>query len=420
MKKAYEIKGISNINGTIKVQGSKNSALAIIVASLLCKDKVTLYNVPNIKDVIELLEILKKINVDVSFIDNTLNIDSTNIEYKSLLLDEVNKFRASYYFIGAFLSLFNKVEIYLPGGCNIGKRPIDQHIKALNALNVNICLSSSIIKASSSEIKGEEITLDIPSVGATINTILTCILKGGTTIIKNAAKEVEIVDFVNFLNAMGANIIGAGSSVICINSVSKLHGVKYTIMPDRIVTGTYLIYGALLANKLTLTNINSKDNQALINVLVNLGAQMDIRKNSISIFKLDEFDKINIKTGIHPSFPSDLMQIIATLLFFGNGISLVEETLFENRFNFLKQIEKMNGKYFIYDNKALIIPSLLKSSVVECEDLRGGAALLLAAMASEGVSIIKDVEYIERGYEDIVSVLSSVGVDIKEIELYEA
>ena len=420
MAKAYEINGKAKINGNIKVQGSKNSSLAIIVASILCKDRIILHNVPKILDVYELIDILKEINVKVSFIDNTLIVDSSNITYKSLLIEQVKKFRASYYFIGAFLSLFNKVEIFLPGGCNIGSRPIDQHIKALNALNVNVCLSSTTIKASVDTLKGEEIVLDIPSVGATINAILVSVFKEDITIIKNAAKEVEIVDLVNFLNKMGANIVGAGSSVICINKSSTFKPIEYNIMPDRIASGTYLIYGALLAEKLTLTNINSHDNHALLNVLINLGVNIDIRKDSITIYKLDSFSKINIQTGAYPLFASDLMQIISVLLFYGKDISLIEETLFENRFSYLKQIEKMNGKYFIYDNKALIIPSKLIASSLTVSDLRGGAALLLAAMSCQGVSIIKNVEYIERGYEDIVNVLRSVGVDIKEIELYEA
>lgn len=420
MAKAYKIKGKSIINGKIKVQGSKNSSLPIIVASIMCKDVVTLTNVPKIKDVFELLEILKKINVETTFIDDMLIIDSTNINYTSLLFEEVNRFRASYYFIGAFLSIFENVEIFMPGGCNIGKRPIDQHIKALNALNVDICLSANTIKANSTNIKGDEISLDIPSVGATINTILASVLKGNTTIIKNAAREVEVVDLVNFLNKMGANIKGQGTSIIIVESVSKLYKTNYKIMPDRIVTGTYLIYGALLAKELTLTNINSKDNYALINSLINLGAEMQIKKDCITINKIDRFDKLNIKTGVYPSFPSDLQQIMTTLLFYGEGISLVEETLFENRFSFLNQIKKMGGKYFIYDNKVLVIPSKLNPEIIECEDLRGGAALLLAAISCEGESIVKNVEYIERGYENIVEVLNSVNVDIEEIEIYEA
>lgn len=420
MNKVYEIKGKSVLNGTINVQGSKNSALAIIVGSLLCKDVVILKNVPKIQDVFELLEIFKKINVKAIFIENSLMIDSTNIEYSPLLFEEIIKFRASYYFIGAFLSLFKKVQIYLPGGCNIGKRPIDQHIKALNELNINVTIDNDIINAFTKEVIGSEIVFDVVSVGATVNAILASVFASKPTILKNVACEPEITDLINFLNKMGAKIIGKGSSVLYIEGVNCLKAISYEIMPDRIVTGTFLIYGALLANKLTLKNINTKDNYALINILINLGLQMDIKSNEITIYGIKSFEKANIKTEVFPGFPSDLQQIMTTFLFMGKQISLVEETLFENRFDFLNEIKTMGGKYFIYDNKVLIIPSSFNNAVVSCKDLRGGAALLLACMSCQGVSIIKNVEYIERGYEDIVDVLKSINVDIKEITMYEA
>lgn len=420
MSKVYEINGRPKMEGTIKVQGSKNSALAIITASLLANDVVTLENVPNIKDIQELLQIIKKLNGKISFIENNLIIDSSELVYDSLLFKEIKKFRASYYFIGVFLSLFGKVEIYLPGGCKIGKRPIDQHIKGLNALNVNLCITSDVLKANALMIQGNEITLDIASVGATINLLLASLYASGKTIIKNAAKEPEIADLIHFLNSMGADICGEGSGVLVVNPTKKLHKTSYKIMPDRIVTGTYLLYGTLLAKKLTLTNIYTQDNYALINLLVSLGAEMDIRKDKITIYGLRCFEKANIKTDVYPEFPSDLQQIMTTFLFKGNGVSLVEETLFENRFSFLNEIQKMGGRFFVFDNKALIIPSKLTSNVVSCQDLRGGAALLLACLLAEGTSILKNVEYIERGYENIVEVLKSVHVDIKEIDIHEA
>lgn len=420
MAKYYEIVGRPKINGSIKIQGSKNSALSIIVASILAKDVVVLENVPNIKDIQELLVILKKINVKVSFIENSLIIDSSEIKYSSLLIEQIKNFRASYYFIGAFLALFNKVETFLPGGCNIGKRPIDQHIKGLSALNVNLCLNENSISAYSKEIIGSDISLDIPSVGATVNIILASMFASGKTIIKNAAKEPEIIDLVKFLRKMGANISGEGSEVIVISPVSSLHKANYTIMPDRIVTQTYLLYGALLAEKLTLTNISLMDNCALVNVLINMGAQMDIRKNRITIYGFKSFEKANIKTGVFPLFPSDIQQIMCAFLFNGKGVSVVEETLFENRFAFLNEIAKLGGKYFVYDDKAIIIPSTLKGNTITCNDLRGGAALLLACLSATGKSTLKNIDFIERGYQDIVQTLQSVNVDIKEYETYEA
>ena len=356
----------------------------------------------------------------VSFIENSLIIDSSEIKYSSLLIEQIKNFRASYYFIGAFLALFNKVETFLPGGCNIGKRPIDQHIKGLSALNVNLCLNEDSISAYSKEIIGSDISLDIPSVGATVNIILASMFASNKTIIKNAAKEPEIIDLVKFLRKMGANISGEGSEVIVISPVSSLHKANYTIMPDRIVTQTYLLYGALLAEKLTLTNISLMDNCALVNVLINMGAQMDIRKNRITIYGFKSFEKANIKTGVFPLFPSDIQQIMCAFLFNGKGVSVVEETLFENRFAFLNEIAKLGGKYFVYDDKAIIIPSTLKGNTINCNDLRGGAALLLACLSATGKSTLKNIDFIERGYQDIVQTLQSVNVDIKEYETYEA
>lgn len=420
MKKAYEITGNNVIEGTIKIQGCKNSALAIIVASLLAQDVVVLENIPNIKDIQELICVLKKINVKTSFIDNTLIVDSSEIVYSSLLYDEIKNFRASYYFIGVFLSMFKKVDIYLPGGCAIGKRPIDQHIKGLNALGINLCLKQDSLKASCDNVIGSEINLDIASVGATINLILASLKANKPTIIKNAAKEPEVCDLINFLNQMGANIIGGGSNVIVINPVSSLHKTTYQIMPDRIVAGTYLIYGALLANKLTLTNLKSKDMYCVINTLINLGANMDVKDDSITIYKIKSFDNINVKTDVYPFFPSDLQQILSVLMFYGKKVSIIEETLFENRFEYLNEIDKMNGKFFVFANKVMIIPSVLKGSIVKCKDLRGGAALLLAAISCKEDSILEDIHYIERGYENIVNDLLNVGVKIKEITTYEA
>lgn len=420
MKKIFEIKGKSKIKGTINVQGSKNSSLAIIVASLLCKDVVFLENVPRIQDVFELIEILKKINVKVSFINNNMVIDSSSITYEKLLFEEIKRFRASYYFIGVFLSLFKKVEIYLPGGCEIGTRPIDQHIKGLSTIGVDINIKDNILKASCNSIIGKDVFLDIASVGATINIILASMNAINTIVIKNAALEPEITDLIMFLNTMGANIIGQGSGVLSIYPTKKLYKTNYCIMSDRIVAGTYLIYGALLAEKLTLNNINTKDLYALINILINLGVEMDIKKDSITVYKIDSFKQVNIKTGCYPMFPSDLQQIMAVFLLSGEGVSFIEENMFENRFLFLKEIEKMEGRYFVFDNKAIIIPSTLKASDINVKDLRGGAALLLACMCANGESIIRNVEYIERGYEDIVNVLKSVNVDIKEKIIYEA
>ena len=420
MYKAYEIVGNPIIEGEITIQGSKNSALAIICGALLCKGVVVLDNIPRIQDVFELLQILKKINVKFSLIDHQLMLDSSDIQNQPLLFEEIKHFRASYYFIGVFLALFQNVEIYLPGGCKIGKRPIDQHLKGFSQLNIDFNIQNDIFKANSKQILGNEISLTIPSVGATINLILASLLNKNTTIIKNAALEPEIIDFILFLKSMGAKIFGEGSSTIIISPSLNLHSTTYSIMPDRIVSGTYLLYGALLAKKLTLKNFKVKDNEALIHLLINMGANMDIKTNQITIYKMPSFKNAIVKTGVFPEFPTDLQQIITTMLFKGKQLSIVEENIFEDRFLFLKQLQKIGGNYVILNNTVLIFPSSFENGILNCEDLRGGAALLLAAMLAKGTSILKNVNYIERGYENIVEILKNVHVQIKEINLHEA
>lgn len=420
MKKKYLITGGHTLNGIIKVQGSKNASLPIIVASIMCKDKILLTNVPRIKDVYALLNILRYLNCEVTFIDNDLYINSSNLEYKDLLINPVKEFRASYYFIGAFLALFKKVKIYYPGGCKIGLRPIDQHLKGFYLLGATMLNEKDILSGTCSELKGAEIELDINSVGATINIILSAILANGKTIIKNAACEPEIVDFCNFLKKMGADIIGEGTNVIIINGVQKLIPCSYKIMPDRIVAGTFLIYGAAISNKLTLLEIKKSDLSALINALINIGVNMDIKDDSITVYKSNNLKGIVLSTGIYPLFPSDLQQILSILLLKVQGNSIIEEKLFEKRFLHLKELSKMGASYFVYNNKALLIDCPFKPATLECNDLRGGAALLLACLLANGNSTLKNIEYIERGYENIVNILNGLGGKIVEEEYEEA
>lgn len=419
MIKGYKIDGNKQLKGTIKVQGCKNSALAIIAASLLCKDKVTLYNVPRISDVFALLNILKKINVTYSFKKNTLKIDSKNIEYKPLLMEEIKDFRASYYFLGVFLSLFSKVEILIPGGCKIGNRPLDLHIKGLKKIGASIVIKEDKIIGVIDKYRSNIIYLDIASVGATINILLAGAFHNTYIIINNAAKEPEITDLVTFLNKMGCKIKGKESSKLEVLPTKTIKKVKYKIMSDRIVAGTFLLYGMLLAKKLTIKNFIYKDNEALISVLKRLNVKMKSKKKKVIIYKSILSKSIDITTGVFPNFPTDLQQVMCASLLFNKKSSTIKETLFENRFTFLKQIKKMNGKYLIKDNKVTIYPSKIKNNNIICEDLRGGAALLLCCLVAKGTSILNDVKYIERGYEDIVVILRKLGASIDEIYIGE-
>lgn len=420
MKRTYVVEGNQKLEGTIPIQGSKNAALAIIVAAILCKDQVVLENIPHIKDIQQLLKILRYLHCDIRTHHNQLIIDSKNIRYESLLIDEIKEYRASYYFIGAFLSLFGKVEIYQPGGCKIGKRPIDQHIKGLTLLNVNVCLNNDRLLANASLIEGGEINLDIASVGATINLILASLFANNKVVINHAAKEPEVVDFVCFLKKMGARILGEGTDTIVIMPCEKLQGITYTIMPDRIVSGTYMIYGVALAKRLKLTHMRTKDNYALINTLINMGVQMDVRESSITIYESKNLVKSHIITGPYPEFPSDLQQVISVLFLQLDGVSIIEETLFENRFTHLQELKKMNAKFFLFIDKALLLKSDFVPSTMNAHDLRGGAALLLGALIAPGTSVIRQIEFIERGYEDIVRDLNRVGAHIRVEEYEEA
>lgn len=415
MEKTYKIIGGKELKGKINIQGSKNAALPIIIASLLNKNKTTLNNIPNIKDVLELIEILKKLNVQTKFNNNSLSIDASNIKYIPLTIMEVQTFRASYYFIGAFLSLYGKVEIFKPGGCKIGSRPIDQHIFGLEKLGAKIIVENELIKCSIERIEKADIYLDIPSVGATINIILASLNTKEKIIINNAAKEPEIEDFVNFLNKSGFNIQGAGTSKIIIKPYEKTYKVKYKIIPDRIVAGTFLIYGSLLAKKLTIKNFYVKHNEILLLTLKSLGVKIKSKKNSIVVFKTNLTKGANITTGVYPSFPTDLQQIITVLLLYSKEKSFVTETLFENRFSFLNEIKKAGGKFMIFKNTVEIFPSNTSSSTFCCEDLRGGAALLLVCLYSKGASTLKNIKYIERGYENIINNLRKIGARIDEI-----
>lgn len=414
MTKEYRITGGKSLKGRINVHGSKNAALPIIIASTLIRNKTTLHNIPNITDIQELLEILKKLNVSVKYKKNKLKIDSSKIKYAPLIMEEIEKFRASYYFIGAFLYLFNKVEIIKPGGCKIGARPIDQHISGLKQLGAKIEIIDNHINAEIKNINEGIITLSIPSVGATINIILASLNTKGKIVINNSAKEPEVVDFICFLNKVGFSINGAGTNQITILPKRTIKKVKYRIIPDRIVAGTFLLYGALLAKKLKINNFIISHNTSLISILKSVGVKIKERKKTLIVYKSKIDKSINVQTGVYPNFPTDLQQVLTAFLLYNQKKSKVTETIFEDRFSFLNEIKKSGGNFALDKDTVEIIPSKTISTTFSCQDLRGGAALLLVCLNSKGVSTLKDVQYIERGYENIVKKLKKIGAEIYE------
>lgn len=411
--KQIKIEGGNILSGTIPISGSKNSAVALVPASLLSDDIVTIENIPDISDIDALNEILVYLGADVKREDGRMVIDPRSLINKEIPENISKKLRASYYFMAALLCKFKKVEMYFPGGCNIGSRPIDQTLKAFRILGANIKEENNKYLITADKIVGGNVYLDMPSVGATINTMLVAVKAEGKTIIENAAREPEIVSVATFLNNMGAKIVGAGTSRICIIGVDSLSGCFTEVIPDRIEAGTYLIAGALLGNNLTIANIIPKHIESLIIKLKEIGFDMDIGIDYITISKIDNLKPIDVKTLAYPGFATDLQQPLTPLLTICNGTSSIEETIYENRFNNVKYLNDMGANIKI-DGKKIYIngPTKLVGREVESTDLRAGACMVLAGLMAEGITKINSVEHILRGYENIISKLQNVGAKI--------
>jgi len=417
--KRISINGGKTLSGDINITGAKNSAVALIPASVLCDEQTTIYNVPNISDRDALIDILHELNCETSLNSDLLKIDSSKVENKKISLELSKKMRASYYFMGALLSRFKHVEMYFPGGCNIGKRPIDIHIKGFEALGAKVVVKGDLYKIDAEELKGANITFDFASVGATINVMLAAVKAKGKTVIKNAAREAEIVNVATFLNNMGAKISGAGTSVIRIEGVDYLHRAMIEVIPDRIEAGTYIILGAMIGDKLRINNIIPEHIDALLSKLKEMKIKYEIDENSVIISKCDDIKAINIKTAVYPGFPTDLGQPMSVLLTQANGVSIFDETIYENRMGHVKYLNKMGANIKNSNTNAVIIgPSQLSGCEVEATDLRGGAAMVLAGLIADGNTKITSIEHILRGYDSLINKLKNVGADIK-IEEHE-
>ncbi len=412
------IEGNNILSGTIEIGGAKNSAVALIPASILANGTSVIENVPNISDRDALLDILNILNCESNLEQDKLTIDTTKLKNSVIEESLSSRMRASYYFMGALLGREKFVEIYIPGGCNIGTRPIDIHLDGFRALGANITIEGNKYTLKADKLIGTDIYLKFPSVGATINIILAAVLAEGKTIIHNAAKEIEIVNVVDYLITMGANIEGAGTNEITITGVNELHGGKISVLPDRIEAGTYIILGALCGKDLKISNIIPEHLEALTSKLKEMGVNLIINKDNIIVNKVNELKPINIKTLIYPGFPTDIGQPMSVLLTKGNGTSLFEETIWENRMGHVPSLNKMGANIKVNGMNAIINgPTKLKGCEVIATDLRGSAALVIAGLAAEGTTIITDVEHILRGYENIKGKLTNVGakIELKEI-----
>lgn len=417
MKKII-IEGKKELTGTIKISGAKNSAVALIPASILCDEPVTINNIPDISDIDALNEILEFLNAKIKREKGTMIIDASNITNNEIPEEISKKLRASYYFMSAILGKYKKVEMYFPGGCNIGKRPIDQTLKAFEALGAKVKEKDNKYKIYAKELIGAEINLNMPSVGATINAIFASVRAKGITTINNAAREPEIANVIDFLNQMGAKIEGKDTSKITITGVNKLHSTNIEVIPDRIETGTYVIIGALLGNNLKIDNVVPKHINSLLQKLKEANAHIEVHDNYIITNKSNDLKCIDIVTKGYPGFATDLQQPLTTLLTQCNGVSVLEETIYENRFNNVEYLNKMGANITI-DNRKIYVSGKtnLKGAEVKATDLRAGACMVIAGLIADGKTIIDDIDHVLRGYENIIEKLQNVGAKIEKEEI---
>ena len=412
--KQISIVGGNKLSGSIRISGAKNSAVALIPASILCDDIVKIDNIPNISDIDALVEILDYLGAKVTLENSIITIDPRKIKNKPIPKEISSKLRASYYFMSSLLGKYKHVEMYFPGGCKIGARPIDQTLKGFEALGANVNEVDNKFYLDANRLIGGHVYLDMPSVGATINTILVAVKAEGVTIIENAAKEPEIVNVATFLNNMGAKITGAGTSEIRITGVNHLNGCFSEVIPDRIEAGTYIIAGALVGNNLKVENIIPEHVESLTLKLKEIGVPIEIGPDYAIISKTDNMKRTNVKTLGYPGFPTDLQQPLTTLLTQCNGKSVLEETIYENRFQNVKYLNNMGAKIEINDRKIYIQgPVDLIGNEVVATDLRAGACLILAGLAADGITIVKEVEHVLRGYDNIIKKLTDVGAKIE-------
>ncbi|WP_167957133.1 UDP-N-acetylglucosamine 1-carboxyvinyltransferase [Anaerosporobacter faecicola] len=415
----YIIKGGKPLHGEVTIGGAKNAALGILSAAIMTDETVTIENLPNVRDINVLLQAMEGIGAKVERVNehvvkiNGSQISSINIDYEF-----IRKIRASYYLLGALLGKYNHAQVALPGGCNIGSRPIDQHIKGFEALGASVKIEYGMICAKAEELIGNHIYLDMVSVGATINIMLAACMAEGQTIIENAAKEPHIVDVANFLNSMGANIKGAGTDIIRIKGVNKLHGTEYSIIPDQIEAGTFMLAAAATKGEVLIKNVIPKHLEAITAKLIEIGATVEEYDDSVLVKSEKRLGNTHVKTLPYPGFPTDMQPQIATLLALSNGTSIVTESIFENRLKYVDELARMGATIKVEGNSAIITGvEGFTGAIVSAPDLRAGAALVTAGLVAEGFTIVDHIEYIERGYENFEGKMQQLGADMEKVDV---
>ena len=416
MKEKLRIYGSERLEGEVCVSGGKNAAVAIIPAALLADSPSTIENIPDINDVHVIIEMLKWLGAKVEFQDNTIWIDPRTVDRFNPPYELAGKMRASYYLAPVLLGLFRRAEVPLPGGCDIGARPIDQTIKGMATLGANVETLGGVLVATADHMQGSDVFLDMPSVGATVNSMLTAVSASGMTCIHNAAKEPHIVDLANFLSSMGAYVKGAGTDVIRIRGGRQLHGTDYTVVPDQIETGTLMIAAAAAGDDVYITGAIPTHMESLSAKLLEMGVNVTSEDDWIRVRSNRVFRAVNVKTQGYPGFPTDLQQPLSALLTVANGTSIVTETIFESHFRFLDELRKMCANVRVIESSAIITGvDRLVGARVNATDLRAGAAMVIAGLMSEGTTEIGGIEYILRGYEHIDQKLIQLGAHIERV-----
>ena len=419
--KQYIIQGGTPLSGTVTISGAKNAAVAILPATLLIEGTCRIENVPDISDVRLLLKILDSMGASIRRLSpNTLEIDCTHARDTEAADSMVRRIRASYYFIGAQLGRFGHARVALPGGCNFGPRPIDQHIKGFEAIGATVNVQNGYVCATTDEkgLVGARVNLDMVSVGATMNIMIGAVMATGTTVIENAAKEPHIVDLANFLNAMGARVSGAGTDVIKVRGVKTLHGGTYTIIPDQIEAGTYMAAAAATGGNVLIQNVIPKHMECITAKLREMGVRVTEYDDSIRVQRTGRLRRSNVKTLPYPGFPTDMQPQIAVCMCLANGVSIITESIYDTRFGYCSELNRMGANIKV-DTKIAVISGVdkLQGCHLRACDLRAGAALVIAGLVAEGTTVVEEIEYIERGYENLIAKLQGLGATIKRVEV---
>lgn len=413
----YVIKGGNPLVGEVDIAGAKNAALAILSAAIMTDETILIENLPDVRDINVLLEAISEIGAQVERIDkSTVKINGSTIGNLSVDYEFIKKIRASYYLLGALLGKYKHAEVPLPGGCNIGSRPIDQHLKGFRALGADVDICHGAIVAKAENLHGSHIFLDVVSVGATINIMMAASMATGRTIIENAAREPHVVDVANFLNSMGANIKGAGTDVIRIRGVEKLHRTEYSIIPDQIEAGTFMFAAAATRGDVTVRNVIPKHLEATTAKLEEIGCEVEEFDDAVRVRAPYVLHRTHVKTLPYPGYPTDMQPQIAVTLALAEGTSIVTESIFENRFKYADELSRMGANIKVEGNSAIIDGvRKLTGARVSAPDLRAGAALVIAGLAAEGVTVVDDIVYIQRGYENFEEKLRSLGAEIERV-----